>query len=116
MALVMETMTPVLYSIDKAHKDTDDTFTLELCPEKIHSKGVVAFKGGQFNMLYIYGVGEISISISGDPSDPERMVHTTRAVGSVTRAMRNLKRGDRVGVRGPFGTAWPVEKTQGKDV
>jgi NAD(P)H-flavin reductase len=67
-------------------------------------------------MLYLFGVGEIPISISGDPSKPKRLVHTTREVGTVTRAMRKLKRGEVLGVRGPFGSHWPVEDAKGNDV
>jgi NAD(P)H-flavin reductase len=43
-------------------------------------------------------------------------VHTTRIVGAVTQALGRLRRGDTVGVRGPFGTAWPVEEAVGRDV
>jgi NAD(P)H-flavin reductase len=67
-------------------------------------------------MLYVYGVGEIPISVSGDPGSPLPIVHTTRAVGNVTKAMSGLKQGDIVGLRGPFGTPWPVEAARGKDV
>lgn len=67
-------------------------------------------------MLYVPGVGEVPISISGNPNQPESLIHTTRAVGSVTNAMRGLKTGDYLGVRGPFGTQWPVDKAMGDDV
>ena len=56
------------------------------------------------------------MSITGDPGDPDTIVHTTRSVGAVTRAVCKLKRGDMVGIRGPFGTPWPVEEAAGKDV
>jgi NAD(P)H-flavin reductase len=67
-------------------------------------------------MLYVFGVGEAPISISGDPTQPQTLLHTIRAVGTVTRAMQALKRGDTLGVRGPFGSAWPVAEAAGKDV
>lgn len=67
-------------------------------------------------MLYVFGVGEVPISISGDPHHPETLIHTTRAVGTVTKAMRQLKAGDVMGIRGPYGTCWPVEKAEGYDV
>jgi len=67
-------------------------------------------------MLYVFGVGEVPISISGDPTQSQTLVHTTRAVGTVTRALRTLKRGDTLGVRGPFGSHWPIECCPGKDV
>lgn len=67
-------------------------------------------------MLYVFGVGEVPISISGDPAMPGILVHTTRAVGTVTRAMRRMKVGQTLGVRGPFGSAWPLEQARGGDV
>ncbi len=103
---------PSLCRIDSVRKETHDTFTLELVPQ---GSGFV-FKPGQFNMLYVFGVGEIPISISGDPGKTDLLVHTTRAVGAVTKAMRSLKRGDMIGVRGPFGSHWPVEEMAGNDI
>jgi len=67
-------------------------------------------------MLYVFGVGEVPISISGNPAQPTPLVHTTRAVGTVTKAMRKLRPDDVIGVRGPFGSHWPIEHAQGKDV
>jgi NAD(P)H-flavin reductase len=107
-------MRPVPYRIIKRQRDTADTFTLDLVP--YGSSALRPFAPGQFNMLYVYGVGEIPISVSGDPSMPSPIVHTTRAVGNVTKAMSRLNAGDIVGLRGPFGTAWPVGPAEGKDV
>lgn len=75
-----------------------------------------SFLPGQFNMLYVPGVGESAISVSSDPGDAAKLRHTVRAVGNVTRAMEKLRSGDKLGVRGPFGTAWPVAEFRGKDV
>jgi NAD(P)H-flavin reductase len=58
----------------------------------------------------------VPISISGDPGEPDRLIHTIRSVGTVTAGMAALKKGDVVGVRGPFGSAWPVEQAEGSDV
>src|SRR5579859_2031407 len=107
-------MLPRLYSVLQVHSEMPDTYTLEL--EPCDGDGVSPFACGQFNMLYVYGVGEIPISISGDPDRPVPLVHTTRAVGAVSRAMRELKAGDMLGVRGPFGSSWPIELVHGKDV
>jgi NAD(P)H-flavin reductase len=108
-------MLPESYSIRRVRRETDDTFTLDL--EPMNSAPEFSFEAGQFNMLYVYGVGEIPISISGDPTDrPNRLSHTTRAVGTVTKAMSRMKRGDTLGVRGPFGNRWPIEETAGSDI
>jgi NAD(P)H-flavin reductase len=66
-------------------------------------------------MLYAFGIGEVPISTSGDPSE-EELSHTLRAVGPVTRALCTARRGDVIGVRGPFGTEWGVEAAAGSDV
>ena len=110
---IAQAMVPDLYVIQKVRKETDDTFTLEL--QEKSGRHTPSYAPGQFNMVYVFGVGEIPISISGDPASPV-LVHTTRAVGTVTRVMARLRRGDMVGLRGPFGTGWPVREARGHDV
>ena len=107
-------MTPVFYRVVKVRQETRDTFTIELePPDGTHG---FPFVPGQFNMLYAFGAGEVPISISGNPERPKNLVHTIREVGTVTRALRALKRGDLAGVRGPFGSSWPVKQAVGRDV
>ncbi len=72
------------------------------------------FKPGQFNMLYVYGQGEVPISISSIRKD--LIEHTVRLVGDVTEDLFNLKEGDILGLRGPFGSHFPVEKFKGFDI
>ena len=74
------------------------------------------FKPGQFNMLYLPGFGEVAISLSSDPSEMGRLGHTIRYAGGVTRAIGRLKVGDVIGVRGPYGSVWPVEAGRGKNL
>jgi NAD(P)H-flavin reductase len=97
-------------------QESHDTVTLELEPPE-----PFAFEPGQFNMLRVPGIGEVPISISGDPTlvGPTlagRVLHTIRDVGAVTHALCNLRAGQRVGVRGPYGTSWPVRDAAGGDV
>jgi NAD(P)H-flavin reductase len=107
-------MLPVPWTLKNVRHDTADTFTMDLVPAGA-SQGM-SFAPGQFNMLYAFGAGEVPVSISGDSADPARLTHTVRAVGAVTRSIQKLKRGDRLGVRGPFGCGWPVETAAGKNV
>lgn len=114
LVTVRDPMLPSLYRVQRVRWNTSDTFSLELAP--INGGDIPAFEAGQFNMIYMYGVGEIPISISGDPARRDVLIHTTRAVGTVTRAMSELKVDDVLGARGPFGTAWPVDLGRGKDI
>ena len=98
----------------QVRRETFDTFTLEVEPPGASKE--FPFAAGQFNMLYVFGVGEVPISSSGNPIQPRTLVHTTRAVGAVTSAMHKLRRGDALGVRGPFGSPWPVQQAEGSDV
>ena len=107
-------MVPSPFRVQRVRRETYDTFTLEL--EPANGADGFSFAAGQFNMLYMFGVGEVPISISGDPTKPETLVHTVRAVGAVTQAICRLKRGGVLGVRGPFGSHWPVEEAAGSDV
>lgn len=107
-------MTPVPFMVKKVQRDTADTFTIVLTDvERVTG---MTFAPGQFNMLYVFGAGEIPVSISGDPTSTKKLIHTVRVVGTVSRALRRLRVGDFVGVRGPFGTAWPVQKGESNDV
>lgn len=114
IANLADPMVPQLYRVQRVRREIPDTFTLELEPEE--GVEIPPFASGQFNMLYVFGVGEIPISISGDPARRQPLVHTTRAVGTVSKAMRELKPDDVIGVRGPFGSHWPIERAMGKDV
>ncbi len=100
-------MRPSLYAVRRIRTETADTFTVEI--NAAAGSGPAPFAAGQFNMVYVPGAGEIPISISGDPASPGRLLHTTRVVGSVTRAMRRLAVGDTIGIRGPFGRGWPLD-------
>jgi len=111
---MIDPMLPQPYRVQHVRHEIPDTFTLELEPAA--EGDVPPFATGQFNMLYVFGVGEIPISISGDPARRKPLVHTTRAVGTVSRAMRALKPDDVIGVRGPFGSHWPIERAERKDI
>jgi len=112
--IAADPMVPALFRVDRVKQETEDTFTLGLVPDEAITR--FSYMPGQFNMLYVFGVGEVPISISGDPSVTSRLEHTTRRVGTVTAAMGQLRAGDMIGVRGPFGTHWPVAEEAGRDV
>ncbi|HTZ97135.1 MAG TPA: FAD/NAD(P)-binding protein [Terriglobales bacterium] len=107
-------MLPRPYSVRAVVKETPDTFTLTLEPEEAIEGSL--FQPGQFSMLWVFGVGELPISISGDPALHDRLIYTVRSVGQATHSLVNRAVGNGVGVRGPFGTGWPVDAARGWDV
>ena len=107
-------MVPQPWCVRRSWWETDDSFSFEL---QAQNEGpTFHFSPGQFNMLYVFGIGEVPISISGNSAKAETLIHTVRAVGPTTRALGDLKRGAPLGVRGPFGSGWPVDEAMGKDL
>lgn len=104
---------PVLYRVVDRRRETRDTWTLRIAPAGTDT--MAPFAPGQFAMLYAFGAGEAPISVSAIGEDGV-LEHTVRAVGAVTEALCRAGRGDLLGVRGPFGTAWPLERARGRDV
>jgi NAD(P)H-flavin reductase len=110
-------MTPEPVAIRRVVRELPDVFTMHLDIDIAGRRpNGFRFAPGQFNMLYVFGAGEVAISISGDPAEPAALVHTIRAVGAVTNVLCRLRRGDTLGVRGPFGRGWPVDEARGRDV
>jgi NAD(P)H-flavin reductase len=91
-------------------------FTLRLRFTDPAQHAAFHFEPGQFNMLYLYGVGEVPISIVSDPEDEKLFDHTIRVVGRVTRGLGQLKARDRLGMRGPYGRGWPLKLAEGRDI
>lgn len=96
-------------------QESPDIFTLRLAFSDSNQHQQYRFLPGQFNMLYLFGVGEIAISIVSDP-DQDLFDHTIRCVGRVSNAISQLKTGDKIGVRGPYGRGWPITEYTGHNV
>jgi NAD(P)H-flavin reductase len=90
------------------------TFRLEL--QDARRQATFRYEPGQFNMLFVFGLGEVAISISSTPEEQPGIGHTIRFVGMVTRALERLRPGDVLGLRGPYGKGWPLEQARGQDV
>ena len=112
--VIQSPMIPFTYRVKKIIRETHDTFSLDLVTK--NGSDPISFQPGQFNMLYVFGVGEVPISISGPKPGVQGLLHTIRAIGSVTQALQRLKKGDTVGLRGPFGKPWPIETSKGNDI
>jgi len=97
-------------------QESSDIFTLKVQFKDPDIQQSYRFLPGQFNMVYLFGVGEVAISIVSDPEDDCLYSHTIRRVGRVTQGLSLLKQGDHIGIRGPFGRGWPLKQVQDKDV
>jgi NAD(P)H-flavin reductase len=113
---LLDPMLPQTATIKRIQQETLDTATYSLAFTDPAVAERYRFLPGQFNMLYLPGIGEVAISISSDPGQPESLLHTIREAGNVTRAMARLKKGDLIGVRGPYGSAWPVKMAENHDL
>jgi NAD(P)H-flavin reductase len=105
-------MTPLPYRVVSRAPETADTWSLLLEPLDTPVVPVP----GQFNMLYAFGVGEVPISTSAAPDSDGALVHTIRDVGAVSHALATTEPGSVIGVRGPFGTVWPLDQAHGRDL
>lgn len=118
MAAAAETgiYTPREAEVVEAVTETAGIVTLRLRLSDPAAHRGFRFAPGQFNMLHLHGVGEVPISISSDPDDVTTIDHTIRAVGRVTNAMVELRAGERLGLRGPYGRGWPLREAEGREL
>ena len=91
---------PMEAEIIERIQESSTLFTLRLRFTDPQLQASYQFAPGQFNMLYLPNVGD----------------HTIRSVGRISRGMEQLKEGDRIGIRGPFGRGWPLLSAEQKDV
>ena len=110
--LLPDTLLTRPYAVSTVRRQTDDVATIDV--EPVHDP--IAFEPGQFDMVYVYGVGESAISISSDPATPELLSHTVRGVGWVTKALIAMQPGTTIGIRGPYGRPWPLGAAEGRDL
>ncbi|MCP3995311.1 MAG: Ni/Fe hydrogenase subunit gamma [bacterium] len=109
---VIDQMTPIPFRVRSVREELSHTFTLELEPPN----GDFEFLPGQFTMVYAFGIGEVPISISSSAAKSGTILQTIRRTGAVTHALGRLKPGAYVGIRGPYGTPWPMDKVKGRDL
>ena len=106
-------LVPRPWRVRAVHRELADTVTLDLVPV---TGPWVPYRPGQVTMLSLFGLGEVPISVSGDPAVPGVLRHTIRAAGVASTGLTRVAPGDTVGVRGPFGTGWNVGAATGRDV
>lgn len=110
------TWLPAAARILSVRQETFNTRTFRVQIVDPRLRATYRWLPGQFNMLWVPGVGEAAISISSNSETPEVLEHTIRVVGSVTRGIDRVGEGGLIGLRGPFGTPWPIHEVDGRDV
>ena len=107
---------PQTVEIGEITPEIDGVLTYHLTLTDRNVAASYRFQPGQFNMLYLPGAGEAAISLSGDPASCDRLAHTIRTAGNVTRGLAAMQPGETLGMRGPFGSSWPINECIGRDV
>ncbi len=107
---------PELVEIKDIIDETPDikTFKLQFKDPQLNKN--FAFQPGQFAEYSVFGEGECTFCIASSPTRPEFLECSFKLYGKVTNAMRKLKIGDTLGLRGPYGNYFPVEEMKGKNV
>lgn len=90
------------------------TLKLKLIDEKAMRN--FSFKPGQFILLSVFGQGEITLGMSSGSYQKDHISVSVNKLGRVSQALHRLSVGDVVGIRGPYGNSFPIDKMKGKDI
>lgn len=105
------------YKIIDAKLETNDVITIKSQILNQENNNSYSFNPGQFSMVYLFGKGEVPISISSDlKNNINYITHTIKKRGEITTASLDLKKGDIIGIRGPYGKSWPLEESKNKNI
>lgn len=109
---------PYPVRIDKVIVETEDKNLKSFRLVFLNQEDELAFNHsiGQFAEISLAGYGEMPIGIASSPTEKGHLLFTVNKVGSVSRALHNMKEGATIGVRGPLGNGFPLEEMQGKDI
>jgi NAD(P)H-flavin reductase len=105
-------LVPTLGTIRSMRLLTPDTMLYEVEPDGT----LPSYRPGQFYEVSRLGVGECPISITSTPTREGPLEFAIREVGQVTRALHSLEPGDRLGLRGPLGNGFPLDRLAGQDL
>jgi len=107
---------PEMMRIVRKYDLTSDVRFFQVRPMDPARAMSLCYEPGTFMMISTLGTGEAPISISSSPSRPGLLEFCVRNVGTVTNSLFRLKENDIIGVRGPYGNGFPMEKMKGKDL
>ncbi len=112
----MDIYVPHIATVKAVRQETEDTATLQVVLDDPTLAESFTYRSGQFAEVSVFGVGECPISFSSTPSRQGSLEFCVRGVGEVTRALNSLDVKDKIGVRGPYGNGFPIERMEGKDL
>ena len=93
-----------------------DTSLFRVAPDRTALQELSGFVPGQFVQLSVPGGGEVPISPADLPAEDGTLELCVRRVGHVTGLLHDALPGQRLGLRGPFGTGFPVREMLGSPV
>jgi len=96
--------------------EVNDIKTFELVFQGPEAMKNFKYRCGQFAEISVFGAGECPIGISSSPMDEDYIQFTVKKVGVVTTALHNCEEGTVIGIRGPFGNGFPLERMEGRNV
>ncbi|MCD6417550.1 FAD/NAD(P)-binding protein [bacterium] len=109
---------PIPVELVDTYFETNDrqlkSFKFRILDEDV--KKLFDYKPGQFAQLSVLGKGEAPFGIASSPTEGDELLFTINRIGSVTQALHELEAGDKIGIRGPLGNWYPVDKFEGSDI
>ncbi len=110
------TYIPFQMKVKKIYTESPDRTLKTFDLSYINKEDKFDFLPGQFCEFSILGKGESPFGIASSPTEEEILKFTVNRTGSVTNEIHYLQEGDIIGIRGPLGNWYPVEKFKGQDV
>ncbi|MCP4712863.1 MAG: oxidoreductase [Planctomycetes bacterium] len=102
---------PIQAHLDEVIEETPTIKTLLMTPEQS-----IEFRSGQFMQLTYPGIGEAPFTPSSNPKDTKRQAITILKTGKVTDLLHEAQPGETLGLRGPYGKGYPLDKFYGKEI
>lgn len=107
---------PYVATVREVIRETPNIMTFRVVLDDAEAMRNFTYEPGQVGQLSLFGVGESTFVINSPPTRKEYLQFSVMKAGEITTALHNLKTGDKAGVRGPFGNAFPHAEMKGKNI
>ncbi|MBN2443393.1 MAG: FAD/NAD(P)-binding protein [Spirochaetales bacterium] len=107
---------PVTIEDITIENELKDLKTFKLVFDRPDDYKAFSYMPGQFAELSLFGIGEAPFGIASSPSEDGYVMFTIKKAGNVTRALHNMEKGAKIGIRGPLGNYYPWDNLEGKDI